>query len=358
MQTPNRTFTAQPAKRERTPLLIGLVGPSGGGKTYSALRLATGIQRLDKRPIYVIDTESRRALHYADRFRFQHVDFRAPFGSLDYLAALEYCVAEGAGTVIVDSLSHEHAGPGGMLEQHDQEVARLAALWHVSEQKAQIPAWARPKAERSRLVNGILQLGINLIACFRAKEKIKIVTGKDPIDLGWQPIAGEEFIYEMVLKCFLLPGADGVPSWESERPGERAMMKRPEQFRGMFEKPVQLSEDIGEAMARWSAGEAVASGVTPAPSTIATTGNPTPAEALIDGYAACSTAADLRDLEAERKALWPSLSADTKRRLKLAADLATKHVADIAASAEQLRLDADAPNELADEADAVLRVPA
>jgi pantothenate kinase-related protein Tda10 len=36
-----RSFQANDAKRERVPLLLGLIGPSGGGKTYSALRLAT-----------------------------------------------------------------------------------------------------------------------------------------------------------------------------------------------------------------------------------------------------------------------------------------------------------------------------
>ena len=44
MNAPARIFTARPAVRESVPLLIGLTGPSGGGKTFSALRLATGIQ--------------------------------------------------------------------------------------------------------------------------------------------------------------------------------------------------------------------------------------------------------------------------------------------------------------------------
>lgn len=98
-----RTFEDKPAARERVPLLIGLMGPSGGGKTYSALRLATGIQRVSGGEIFVVDTEARRALHYADRFRFRHLAFAPPFGSLDYLAAIEHCAKKGAGVVIVDS---------------------------------------------------------------------------------------------------------------------------------------------------------------------------------------------------------------------------------------------------------------
>jgi hypothetical protein len=49
---PERKFTANDAKREHVPLLIGLTGPSGGGKTYSALRLATGIQQVTGGDIY------------------------------------------------------------------------------------------------------------------------------------------------------------------------------------------------------------------------------------------------------------------------------------------------------------------
>ena len=111
-----RTFEAHQAVRDFVPLLIGLMGPSGSGKTYSALRLATGIQEVTGGDIYALDTEARRMLHYADRFRFQHVPFAAPFGSLDYLAALRFCVGQGGKTIIVDSMSHEHEGPGGLLD--------------------------------------------------------------------------------------------------------------------------------------------------------------------------------------------------------------------------------------------------
>jgi pantothenate kinase-related protein Tda10 len=40
-----RVFEATKAEPGEVPLLIGLVGPPGGGKTWSALRLARGMQR-------------------------------------------------------------------------------------------------------------------------------------------------------------------------------------------------------------------------------------------------------------------------------------------------------------------------
>ena len=73
--------------------LTVVTGPSGSGKTFSALRLATGIARVVPGGIVLIDTENRRAKHYASEFKFSHIDFSPPYGSLDYLAALNTAAA-------------------------------------------------------------------------------------------------------------------------------------------------------------------------------------------------------------------------------------------------------------------------
>lgn len=257
----SRIFETKPATRERVPLLIGIMGPSGGGKTYSALRLATGIQQVAGGEIHVIDTEARRALHYAERFTFKHTAFAPPFAPLDYLAAIEHCLKQGAGTIIVDSMSHEHEGPGGVLEMHDQLQADLAKKWKTSLDATNMAAWKEPKAQRRRLINSILQMPCNFIFCFRAKEKVKVATkaeranGGEAIKaLGYMPIAGEEFVFEMAMNCLLLPNANGVPTLRSEEPGERAMIKTPEQFRSLVSDSQPLSEELGMKLATWSAG--------------------------------------------------------------------------------------------------------
>src|ERR1700749_2602141 len=117
--TEPRTFEDHEATRQKVPLLVGLMGPSGSGKTFSALRLATGIQQVSGGDIYFIDTEARRALPSADQFKFRHLEFNAPFGSLDYLAAIEHCVKAGAKVIVIDSMSHEHIGPGGYLQTQE-----------------------------------------------------------------------------------------------------------------------------------------------------------------------------------------------------------------------------------------------
>ena len=315
-----RVFQDKPAVREATPLLVGLVGPSGSGKTFSALRLATGIQRVTGGDIYAIDTESRRMLHYADKFQFRHLQFDAPFGSLDYLSAVEHCVKKGARVVIVDSMSHEHEGPGGVLEMHAQETERLSKAWGCSADKAQIAAWGEPKKQRRRMINSLLQLNANFLFCFRAKEKIRVQGGgKPPIEQGFMPIAGEEFVYEMTMKCLLLPGSNGTPTWVSENPGERSMMKLPDQFVEIFTNKDtgeivkrQLDEGIGQRLAQWSAGTVDAEGS---------------AEALIKSYDDCESAEAYKQLEVKRNDLWPKLpKGDLKERLQLAARAAEKRV--------------------------------
>jgi ABC-type dipeptide/oligopeptide/nickel transport system ATPase subunit len=251
-----REFESKPATRERVPVLVGLVGPSGGGKTKSALRLADGMQRVTGGETYVVDTEGKRALHYADQHSFRHVVFDPPFGSLDYLAAIEHCVKQGATTVIVDSMSHEHEGPGGVLEQHDTELDRIAGQDYGKRQRMTFSAWAKPKADRRRLINTILQLQCNMIFCFRAKPKIKIRKGQDPLEQGWMAIAGEEFIYEMTINMLLPPACDGKPDWFPTMPGEQMQVKLPMQFKELFSGDTrQLDEDAGEAMAQWGAGD-------------------------------------------------------------------------------------------------------
>lgn len=306
--TAARVFEDKAATREATPLFVGIVGPSGGGKTFSALRMATGIQRVVGGDIFFIDTEARRALHYAERFRFRHVPFGAPFSPSDYLAAIEHCIAKGAKTIVIDSMSHEHEGPGGVLQMHDDEVKRMAGTDWKKAERVMMLAWQKPKAQRRRLINTLLQRDVNIIFCFRAKQKLKLQKGEDPIPLGFMPIAGEEYVYECTLKCLLLPGADGFPTWQSDNLGEKMMIKIPEQFREMFAQPTQLTEDVGVTLAKWAAG---AKGTTTA----------TP-ETLIADYAACSDAATFRALESQRAGIWKTISKPAQAQLKAASDTA------------------------------------
>lgn len=249
-------YEASEARAEApVPLLIGLTGPSGSGKTFSALRLATGIQEVVGGEIFVVDTEQRRALHYADRFSFKHVNFEPPFGSLDYLEALRFCKSNGAGVVVIDSCSHEHDGPGGLLEQHETELDRMAGNDFKKRERMQMLAWQKPKAARRKLINAITtELAMPVIFCFRAKETTKPKPGQQPIDMGFSSIGANEWLFELALNALLLPGSKGYPTWQSDKPGEALAIKLPEQFAGLAQRNRQIDENIGKHLAKWAAG--------------------------------------------------------------------------------------------------------
>lgn len=246
-----RQFTVQKAVRSKVPLLIGLYGPSGSGKTYSAHRLARGIQRVTGGRVRQIDTENKRGLHYASEFDFDHIPFDPPYSLDDYASAMRFAI-EGSGVVIVDSTSHLWEGPGGLLEWHAKEVERMGGDKH------NFPAWSKPKQALAAFVQQTLlrvECGA-FIFCYRAKEKLKFKPGQQPKPMGWMPIVPDEFIYEMTLNALLPPASNGVPQWKGSEFGEEMMIKLPGHFRQLLTSGKPLDEDMGEALARWAAGDA------------------------------------------------------------------------------------------------------
>lgn len=255
-------WTATKAKRSHVPLMVGIMGPSGGGKTYSALRLAKGIQSVAGGEVFGVDTEQNRMLHYADDpdltrdgWSFRHVPFGSPFGSLRYLDCLKWCVSQGAKTIIVDSMSHEHAGEGGYLDEHDRDLDKFGGGDERKRERNNMRAWIRPATERKKLILGMLQLDANFIFTFRAKESVKPDGSGGVTELGFMPQAGDEFLYEMTVCCLLMPVAGGVPTWASKMPGEARMIKPAKQFMNVFGGSTRpLDEEHGRGLALWARG--------------------------------------------------------------------------------------------------------
>jgi ABC-type dipeptide/oligopeptide/nickel transport system ATPase subunit len=254
----SRSFEYNDAVRKSEPLKLGIMGPSGGGKTFSALRLATGIQRIVGGDIAVADTESGRALKYDSYFRFKHIPFTPPYRSLDYLTVAEHAVSKGAKIVIFDSATHEHAGIGGYLEFAEAELDRMAGQDWGKRQACKLASFIKPGQERRKMIDGLLALDVNMIFLFRAKEKVKPIKndkGKTEIEnIGFMPIGSAELVFEMDACCLLMPHAGGVPTWQSEETGEKMMIKNAKQFEEIFRDPQPLSETIGEQLAKWAAG--------------------------------------------------------------------------------------------------------
>lgn len=247
------SFVFRPAKRENTPLIIGLAGPTKSGKSMSALRLAAGLTDQHDR-IAMLNAEGARGEQYADWFeekygkKYLNCNIERPYSPERYTEAL-LAMKELRPTVgIVDSANHMHDGPGGLLEYHDAELDRIAGKtdWKKRE-KCTWTAWIRPKAAENKFIYTMLEMECPIILCFRAKEKLKIVSGKEPIDLGWQPIAGERITFETIFTLVLPPHSKGVPDLSGSE------MRQP--FDAMVPKDRPIDEELGRTLMEWSRGQ-------------------------------------------------------------------------------------------------------
>ncbi len=237
-----RKFEVKHAVPVSGHIRIALVGASGSGKTFSALRLATGMGG----KIVVVDTENQRSAKYSKRFNFEMIDMQPPFNPNSYGDAIDAAVSAGATTVIIDSMSLEHEGEGGMLEMAEAFLEKKCGDDWKKRDQMKFASWIAPKRERTQLiVNKIQRLPINIILCFRAKEVTKPVRnaqGKIEPLKEWDMIGGDEYRYEMDVTAFLPSGSEGIPDWTNS-------MKRINDADGSLKKFLvgagQLSEEVG-----------------------------------------------------------------------------------------------------------------
>jgi hypothetical protein len=241
------SVTFRPARREHTPLIVGLAGPTKSGKTYSAHRLAVGLA--NGGPVAMINAEGAKGHQYADEFDYIATDITAPYRPERYTEYLKATLAldPKPAVIIIDSGSHMHDGPGGILEYHEDELDRLAGNDTGKRQRNTYTAWIKPKAAENEFIYTMLGADSHIILCLRAKEKIKVVTGKPPIDLGWQPIVGERVAFETIFTLVLPPHSKGVPDLDVSE------MRKP--FDTLIPNGEQLSEATGKALAAWAAGD-------------------------------------------------------------------------------------------------------
>lgn len=251
-------FTFRPAVRENEHLIIVLAGGTGSGKTFTALRLATGIA--GERRFCGIDTEAGRMKHYAGQFQFDHCDFAPPFTPARYLEAIQAADAAGYPVIVVDSASHEHAGDGGLLDMHEADLQRMAGDDWKKRDSCNMAAWIKPKGEHKKMVQKLLQVRAHIILCLRAEEKVEMMRGEDgkmkiqpKVSLtgkdGWIPICEKNLPFEATCSFLLTPDAPGYPK----------PIKLQEQHRHLFPLDKPISEESGRGVAQWAAGAAAPS---------------------------------------------------------------------------------------------------
>jgi hypothetical protein len=179
----------QKAERHQVKLRIGLSGPSGFGKTYSALLLAYGITG-DWNKIALIDTENKSASLYSHLGDFNVVSLEEPFAPERYLEAIKLCEGSDIELIIIDSISHEWQGKGGCLEIHEQLGGRFQD-------------WGKVTPRHNSFIDAIIQSKCHIITSTRSKVDYSLdkdSNGKTKVmKLGTKSITREGFEYELTV---------------------------------------------------------------------------------------------------------------------------------------------------------------
>lgn len=195
-------FTASDATRESILLRAALCGPTGSGKTKTAMIIGSRmVEKLGTGPLYVIDSENRSALRYAysprsrTGYRFKHVPMpEDDYSPAAYMAALDYCEAQGAGVIVIDSLSHAWNGINGVLEQVDSVTMSSRTKNSFSE------GWKAMTPVQNRLVQRIIGASCHVLFTMRAKVDWVVQENergkKEPVKVGLAPVQREGLDYE------------------------------------------------------------------------------------------------------------------------------------------------------------------
>jgi hypothetical protein len=225
------------AVREKTFTLTSIAGPSGSGKAYSAILYARGLVGPEGK-IGFIDTENKRSRFYADvAGGFDVIDLDPPFTSARYIEAIKAFENAGYKAIIIDSISHEWEGTGGVLEQADAIEQQT--------KRAGLHCWAKPKAGHKKMMNELLQTSAHLIFCCRVKEKVVQVKGSNGkteiVNEGFVVVQEKMFIYEMTVSMMLAEGSH-VPT----------IQKCPGDLEAAFPGGKKITPDVGKSVAQWA----------------------------------------------------------------------------------------------------------
>ena len=171
------------------PIKMALQGPSGSGKTYSALLLAYGLSQ-NWSKIAVIDTENRSSELYADLGPFLTLSISAPYSPEKYVEAVHLCEKTGIDVIIIDSLSHEWDGSGGILDIHGNMAGNS------------FTNWSKLTPRHNDFVQTILQSRCHIIGTLRSKQDY-VLSEKNgkmvPEKVGLKAITRDGMDYEFTI---------------------------------------------------------------------------------------------------------------------------------------------------------------
>ena len=214
------------AERKQARLRLALAGPSGSGKTFSALKMAKGLGG----KIAVIDTEHGSASLYADVADFDVMELHAPYSPERYIEAIQAAENAGYEVLIIDSYSHEWAGPGGCLEIND-EIAKAKYKGNTWS------AWNETTPRHRRLTDKILTSPLHIICTMRSKTETVQGEGKKVVKLGLKSEQRDGTDYEFTVVLDIAhDGHMAVASKDRTK---------------LFVQPELITEDTGRRLLDW-----------------------------------------------------------------------------------------------------------
>jgi len=203
------------AERHQVKLRLGLSGPSGFGKTYSALLLAYGITE-DWSKIAVIDTENNSASLYSHIGNYNVLTLNEPYSPERYIEAIKVCEQQEIEVIIIDSITHEWQGTGGCLSIHEKLGGRFQD-------------WAKVSPRHQEFINKILNSTSHIITTVRRKIDYSLdvnSNGRTRVTKhGTKEITREGFEYELTVN-FELVNDKHLVSVSKDRTG--LFMDKPE----------------------------------------------------------------------------------------------------------------------------------
>lgn len=255
MKSDSSKLSFAPATRTAVKPLIGLFGKSGSGKTMSALLVARGLVGPSGR-IGLVDTENGRGSLFADLIPggYNVLNLDAPFSPDRYVEAIEVAEQE-ADVLVIDSMSHEWSGEGGILDWQEEELTRMAGEDWKKREACKMAAWIKPKQAHKKMVMRLLRSSLPLICCLRAEEKThmeqkdgekkKVIT-----DDFTTPLFDSRFIFEMLVNMETV-ARDGHGGFVNIR-----KVTHPGIWDCLPTEDEQLGIKHGQAIAAWASGAA------------------------------------------------------------------------------------------------------